>query len=85
MGLDEVYVLATILNDKINDGTLTKDILKDISIKINVTPSVLYSIDKEFYRISHNDSIEGFKHTNKVEAKIDNVSFVFESNGKADD
>lgn len=79
MELNDAYLLTNILNEKINDGTLNKELLNNITIVVNVTPSILYGIDKEFYRISHEDSMEGFKHTQKVAARIDNVNFVFET------
>ena len=79
MELNDAYLLANVLNEKINDGTLDKEILNNIAINVNVSPSILYGIDKEFYRISHDDSTEGFKHTAKVMARIDNVHFEFSS------
>lgn len=79
MELNDAYLIANVLNEKINDGTLNKDILNNITININVSPSILYGIDKEFYRISHEDSMEGFKHTSKIMARIDNINFVFSS------
>ena len=79
MGVDEAYLLSNIINEKVNDGTLNKEVLENIVITVNVAPAILYGIDKEFYRISHEGTTEGFKHTSKVAARIDNVRFVFNS------
>lgn len=79
MELNSVYTLANVINESIMKGELDKSILEDLIIDIKVAPNILYGIDKEFYRLSHEDSTEGFKHTNKVNAKINAINFVFEA------
>lgn len=83
MELNDAYILSNIINEKINEGVLDKSVLDNLTVGVAVTPTILYGIDKEFYRISHDDSLEGFKHAPKVFAKIDGINFVFESVGKA--
>lgn len=79
MELKNVYTIANSINESIMKGELDKSVLNDLVMTVKVAPNILYGIDKEFYRISHNDTTEGFKHTNKVVAKIDSINFVFES------
>ena len=38
-------------------------------------PTVFYGIDKEFYYMTHNNSYEGFVHSEMVNAKINGVKF----------
>ena len=75
MELNDIYKFANAINEGIMKGEIDKEILNDMSIKVKVAPNILYGIDKEFYRMSHDDSIEGFEHTNKVVAKINAITF----------
>ena len=80
MELNSVYTLANVINESIMKNVLDKSILNDMVLTIKVAPNILYGIDKEFYRMSHDDNIEGFIHKDKVLAKINAINFVFESN-----
>ena len=45
---------------------------------IKFITDILYGIDKEFYRLSHDDSTEGFEHKSEIKVKIDNVNFIID-------
>ena len=47
-------------------------------IHIQVNPDILYGIDKEFYRLSHDNSTEGFEHKSEIKVKLDSVNFIID-------
>ena len=66
--LNKIYTVTAALNRLVADGTLTQDDVSDnISIKVIVPPQTHYGIDKEFYRQSNNNNLQGFEH---IEAPI---------------
>lgn len=77
MDLNNVYALTNSINEEVVKGNLNKNDLNDIVISVLVEPNILYGIDKEFYRISHEGSSDGFTHTSEVRAKLDRINFIF--------
>ena len=75
MELRHIYKLSDIINESILENKIPKEILKDTVINVKVSPTTLYGIDKEFHRLTHDNSDEGFKHSDTVEATISNVHF----------
>lgn len=75
MELNDIYNISDALLEKIEKGELRKKTLDNLTITISVTPRILYGIDKEFYRITHDGETEGFKHQKEVEATINGVKF----------
>lgn len=75
MGLRDLYTLSETIRDKINNNDLPEEILDKMEIKMVFKPTVFYGIDKEFYYMTHNNSYEGFVHSEMVNAKINGVKF----------
>ena len=75
MGLRDLYTLSETIRDKINNDDLPEEILDKMEIKMVFKPTVFYGIDKEFYYMTHNNSYEGFVHSEMVNAKINGVKF----------
>ena len=84
MELNDLYVIATGINEKVENGELNKDKLNDIEIVVSVTPTILYGIDKEFYRLSNDDNTDGFEPSEEVSATIDDVRFLIKSKTTVD-
>lgn len=76
MELRHIYSIATALSKAFNSEELIGADASDINISIKVSPTTLYGIDQEFYRQTHDNSLEGFKHNHTIDAIIDNVHFV---------
>lgn len=76
MELRHIYSIATALNKAFNDDELVGANISDVKIGIEVSPTTLYGIDQEFYRQTHDNSLDGFKHNHMIDAIIDNVHFV---------
>ena len=70
MNLDNIYAISNAINEQIIQGKIKKEQLEDMYIHIQVNPDILYGIDKEFYRLSHDDSTEGFEHKSEIKVKI---------------
>lgn len=75
MELRHIYKLADIINENILTDKLPKSILTDLSITVDVSPTTSYGIDKEFYRMTHNNNEKGFVHSKNIDATISGVSF----------
>lgn len=76
MELRHIYLLTNLINNEIKEKTLPEDCQNDIKITIEVNPVTFMGIDKEFYYMTHNNSYEGFVHTNNaVNATIDGIQF----------
>lgn len=75
MELRHLYTLSEMINDKIGKNELPMDILDKMEIKMMFSPTTFYGIDKEFYYLTHNNSYEGFVHSEVVNAKINGVKF----------
>lgn len=75
MGLRDLYTLSETIRDKVNNDDLPEEILDKMEIKMVFKPTVFYGIDKEFYYMTHNNSYEGFVHSEMVNAKINGVKF----------
>lgn len=76
MELRHLYLLADLLNEKIKDRTLPDDTKKDVEINIKVYRPTFMGIDKQLYYLTHNNSYEGFVHTeNMIKAAIDGITF----------
>lgn len=76
MELRHIYSIATSLNNSFNTDELVGANIKDLEVCVKVSPTTLMGIDQEFYRQTHDKSLEGFKHNKKIDAIIDNVHFV---------
>lgn len=76
MELRHIYSIATALNNSFNTDELVGGNIEDLEVCVKVSPTTLMGIDQEFYRQTHNKSLEGFKHNKKIDAIIDNVHFV---------
>ena len=46
-----------------------------MTIVVNVSPTTAYGIDKEFYRLTHDNNDDGFVHSKDIDASISNVKF----------
>lgn len=79
MNLKSIYAIANKINEAVLADSLSKDSLADVEVHIKGSPSQLYAIDRELYRMAHDGSSEGFMHTEKIKAIIDKVSFIFET------
>ena len=75
MELRDIYKLSELIRENIETDDLPYDILDKMEIKMVFNPVVFYGIDKEFYYITHNNSYEGFVHSEMVNAKINGVKF----------
>lgn len=75
MELRHIYKLSDIINESILEEKLPKDIRNDITIVVNVSPTTAYGIDKEFYRLTHDNNDDGFVHSKDIDASISNVKF----------
>lgn len=86
MELRHLYFIADLFNEKIKDRTLPDDAKKDIEINIKVYPPTFMGIDKQLYYLTHNNSYEGFVHTeNMIKAAIDGITFnIFPKEFKTD-
>lgn len=78
MDLNKVYAITNGINEEIIKGNISKTDLNDIVINILLSPEILYGVDKEFYRLSHDGSVDGFEHTLEVRAKLDGINFIFQ-------
>lgn len=76
MELRHLYILSEMINDKIEKKDLPKEIMEKMEINISFPPAIFYGIDKEFYYMTHNNSYEGFVHSEIVNATINGVKFV---------
>ena len=68
-----MYKLSELIKENVDNGNLPKDILTDMEISLQFNPPTYYGIDKEFYYMTHNNSYEGFVHSEMVNAKINGV------------
>ena len=75
MELRHIDKLADIINESILEEKLPKDVRNDITIVVNVSPTTAYGIDKEFYRLTHDNTDDGFVHSKDIDASISNVKF----------
>ena len=62
MNLDNIYTISNAINEQIIEGKLEKGQLEDMYMHSQVNSDILHGIDKEFYRLSHDDSTERFEH-----------------------
>lgn len=76
MELRHIYSIATNLVKTFDTDEMVGANIEDVEIGIKVSPGTLFGIDQEFYRQTHNGSIEGFNHNKKINAIIDDVHFV---------
>jgi len=75
MELRHLYMLSEMIKEKVDSEDLPEDILNKMEIKMVFNPTTFYGIDKEFYYITHNNSYDGFVHSEMVNAKINGVRF----------
>lgn len=76
MELRHIYNIATTITKSFDTDEMVGANINDLEIGVKVSPGTLFGIDQEFYRQTHNGSIEGFIHNKKIDAVIDNVHFV---------
>jgi hypothetical protein len=81
MELRHIYSIATMLNNTFKTDEMVGADMKDMEIAIKVSPTTLMGIDQEFYRQTHERTLDGFKHNKKIDAIIDNVHFVITEKG----
>lgn len=76
MDLKDIYTLSETIKGKIDKNELSDDTKDDMEIIIRVDGSTYYGIDKEFYYLTHNNSYEGFVHSEKlVKATVNGIKF----------
>lgn len=76
MELRDLYKLSELIKENVDKGDLPKEILTDMEISLKFNPPTYYGIDKEFYYITHNNSYQGFVHSeNLVTATVNSVKF----------
>ena len=76
MELRHIYHIATTLSQSFNADEMVGGNINDVEVAVKLSPGTLFGIDQEFYRQTHNGSIEGFTHRRQIDANIDNVHFV---------
>lgn len=75
MELRHIYGIANAINKAFEDEGW-KDNRDDLMISVMVSPTTHYGIDKEFYRQTHDGSIEGFERSDElIFANIDGIVF----------
>lgn len=75
MELRHLYTLSELIHEKIEKDELPYDILEKMEIKMLFRPVTFYGIDKEFYYMTHNNSYDGFVHSEVVNATINGIRF----------
>ena len=76
MELRDLYKLSELIKENVDNGNLPKEILTNMEISLQFSPLTYYGIDKEFYYMTHNNSYEGFVHSeNLVTATVNSVKF----------
>ena len=76
MELRHLYKLSELIKENVDKENLPKEILTDMEISLRFNPPTYYGIDKEFYYMTHNNSYEGFVHSeNLVTATVNSVKF----------
>ena len=76
MELRDLYKLSELIKENVDNGNLPQEIVKDMEISLQFNPSTYYGIDKEFYYMTHNNSYDGFVHSeNLVTATVNGVKF----------
>lgn len=76
MELRDLYKLSELIKENVDNGNLSKEILTNMEISLQFSPLTYYGIDKEFYYMTHNNSYEGFVHSeNLVTATVNGVKF----------
>ena len=78
MGLKDLYTISELLGASMTKGEFDEDFKESALITLTIDPVKYYGIDKEFYRLSHDDSTEGFEHKSEIKVKIDNVNFIID-------
>lgn len=83
MDLNAIYAVSNAINKLAEKGEIRyEDIDNAIVISIEVTPDMHYGIDKELYRITHENSTDGFIHSHSpIEACINDVHFLIKEKG----
>lgn len=76
MELRHIYTLSELIREKIDKDDLPKDVMDKMEITMKFPPITFYGIDKEFYYMTHNNSYEGFVHSEVVNATINGIKFV---------
>ena len=76
MELRHIYTLSELIREKIDKEDLPKDVMDKMEITMKFPPITFYGIDKEFYYMTHNNSYEGFVHSEVVNATINGIKFV---------
>lgn len=76
MELRHLYTLSEIISNNIDKNILPEEIKDNIEITMTFSPTTFYGIDKEFYYITHNNSYEGFEHSQDlVTATVNGIKF----------
>ena len=76
MELRDLYKLSELIKENVDNGNLPKELLTNMEISLQFSPLTYYGIDKEFYYMTHNNSYEGFVHSeNLVTATVNGVKF----------
>ena len=75
MELRHLYNLSEMVQHNIKTEYLPSEIVDKMEITVLFSPTTFYGIDKEFYYLTHNNSYEGFVHSEVVNATINGVKF----------
>lgn len=75
MQLRHIYNISATLSDLFKTEEMAGASIEEVQIILSLPPSTLFAIDKEFYRQTHNGSLEGFRHNPTIDAVIDGIHF----------
>lgn len=75
MELRHLYILSDIIRQNVEKENLPNEIYDKTEITMKFSPTTFYGIDKEFYKLTHNGSYEGFVHSEEVNATINGIRF----------
>ena len=83
MELRHLYILSDTIKEKIDKEELPSEITDKMEISIKYDPVTFYGIDKEFFYMTHNNSYEGFVHSEEeINAKINGIKFKILKSGE---
>ena len=75
MELRHIYTLSEMIREKIDKEELPKEVMDKMEIIMKFTPTTFFGIDKEFYYLTHDNSYDGFVHSEVVNATINGIKF----------
>ena len=76
MELRHLYMLSELIKDKIDKKDLPDELSDNMEIILKYDPVTYYGIDKEFYYMTHNNSYNGFVHSeDEINAVVNDIKF----------